>query len=155
MGDFEWGTPEVLGKLDFSGKRMLLVDDNALNRELLSGILAFTKAEIEEAENGQEAVERVRASLEGYYDIIFMDIRMPILDGYGASRAIRALDRADAKTIPIIAMTANVFAEDVIASKNAGMNEHLGKPIDFNMLGDILKKWLGSEVSDNTETDVF
>lgn len=155
MGYMEWGPPEVLGKLDFSGKRILLVDDNSLNRELLSGILAFTKVEIDEAENGQEAVERIKASSEGYYALILMDIRMPILDGYGAARAIRALDRVDAKTIPIIAMTANVFTEDIIAAKNAGMNEHLGKPIDFNKMGEIFKKWLGNEASDTTEADVF
>lgn len=135
----------TLIEADFSGRRILLVEDNELNREVLSKILATTGADIEEAENGKEAVERVSASPEGFYDIIFMDIRMPFMNGYEAADGIRALDREDTRKIPIIAMTANAFAEDVIAAKNAGMDEHIAKPIEFDKLEETLKKWLGKE----------
>ena len=87
-------------------------------------------AAVEVAENGQAAIERFAESVPGYYDIILMDIRMPVMDGITATKAIRAMDRRDASLIPIIAMTANAFDEDMRATKEAGMNDHLSKPIE-------------------------
>lgn len=127
---------------DFSGNRALVVDDNELNREIASEILSMIGLEIDIAENGQEAVERFSASQIGYYQMIFMDIQMPVMNGHDATRAIRALSREDAKSVPIVAMTANAFAEDVQASKAAGMNEHIAKPLDFKRLLEVLNQWL-------------
>ena len=97
---------------------------------------------MEVAENGKEAIEKVVQSKEHYYDMIFMDVRMPVLNGYEAVEIIRALVRDDAKTIPIIAMTADVFAEDVKRAKDVGMNEHIAKPIDIDRLYEIMKQYL-------------
>jgi len=127
---------------DFSGERVLLVDDIELNREVVCEILGMTGLEIDTAENGKEAVDKFSASEEGYYKMIFMDIQMPVMNGYEAVKNIRAMSRADAKTIPIIAMTADAFVEDVKASKKAGMNEHIAKPVDFDRLMEILNQWL-------------
>lgn len=128
----------------YAGKRALLVDDNELNREIAVEILKMAGMDVEQAENGKEAVDKFLASEEGYYDIIFMDIQMPVMNGYDATVAIRSMERADAVSVPIIAMTANAFMEDVEASKNAGMNEHLSKPIDIERLSSVLGKYLGS-----------
>ncbi len=132
-------------KADFSGKRILLVEDTEINRKILVKILRTTGAEVESAENGKIAIEYIKKMPAGYYDIIFMDISMPFMNGYDAARAIRKLEGKDRKRIPIIAMTGNIFEEDVIAVKNAGMDEHIAKPIDFKELGWILEKWLGQE----------
>ncbi len=129
-------------KKDFAGKRALLVEDNELNAEIAIEILGMTGIEIEHAENGERAVERVRQAEDGYYDIIFMDVQMPVMNGYEATRAIRALPGDYAKTVPIVAMTANAFAEDVLASKSAGMNEHVSKPLVLKQLFTTLNKWL-------------
>ena len=94
------------------------------------------------AETGQQAVERFKASPEGYYDLIFMDIQMPVMNGHDATRAIRALEREDARQVPIVAMSANVFAEDIQAAERAGMDGHLPKPIDLALLRDTLRRWL-------------
>ena len=94
------------------------------------------------AETGQQAVERFAASPESYYDLVFMDIRMPVMDGHDATRAIRALNRKDARQVPIVAMSANAFAEDIQAAENAGMDGHLPKPIDLTLLRDTLRRWL-------------
>lgn len=128
---------------DLSDKRVLLVEDNDLNREIALEILGLTGIQTEEAENGCEAVDKFKASPEGYYDLIFMDIQMPIMNGYEATSAIRALDRKDAATVPIVAMTANAFAEDIADAKASGMNEHLSKPIDFEKLSEVLNKYIG------------
>jgi len=128
---------------DYSGKRLLLVEDNEINREIAVEILGMTNIQIEEAHNGSEAVNKFSASEPGYYDIILMDVQMPVMNGYKATTAIRSLDRQDARTIPIIAMTANAFAEDIADSKSAGMDEHLAKPMDVAKLNEILKKYLG------------
>ena len=132
---------EELSESDYTGKRILLVEDNELNREIAGEILQMTGAEVETAENGKIAVEKVEASPKGSYDLIFMDIQMPVMNGYEATAAIRSLPGAKGK-LPIVAMTANAFAEDVQLAKNIGMNGHIAKPLDMNKLNDVLKNWL-------------
>lgn len=132
-----------LKNADFSGKRVLLAEDNELNTEIAVELLEMTGLAVECAENGQKAVDKFAASEQGYYDLVFMDIQMPIMNGTEAARAIRALDRRDARGVPIVAMTANAFNDDVQASMNAGMNEHISKPLDLKVLVRTLKKWLG------------
>ena len=100
--------------------------------------LEMTGLEVDWAKDGEEAVEKLSASPDGYYSLIFMDLQMPNKNGYEATKAIRSMDRSYAKQIPVIAMTANAFAEDVVNCKKAGMNEHLTKPIDVDMLAQIL-----------------
>ena len=132
---------EELSESDYTGKRILLVEDNELNREIAGEILQMTGAEVETAENGKIAVEKVEASPEGLYDLVFMDIQMPVMNGYEATAAIRSLPGEKGK-LPIVAMTANAFAEDVQLAKNTGMNGHIAKPLDMNKLNDVLKNWL-------------
>ena len=122
------------------GLRVLLAEDNELNREIASEMLETLGVIVTQAVDGQEAVERFEESTPGDFDAILMDMQMPRLDGCGAARAIRALDRADAKTVPIIAVTANAFSEDVAATAAAGMNAHVTKPIDYGQLEQLLKK---------------
>ena len=128
--------------LDFSGRRALLVEDNDLNREIAMEILETAGLAVEEAVDGKEAVQQVSQHGDGYYDIIFMDVRMPRMNGYDATCAIRAMEMSYCKTVPIVAMTADAFAEDVRAAKNAGMNEHVSKPLDFKHLGMVMRKLL-------------
>jgi CheY-like chemotaxis protein/two-component sensor histidine kinase len=116
---------------DFTGHRLLIVEDVEINREILLTLLEPTGIEMECAENGQQALEMVKAD-PGRYDIVFMDIQMPVMDGYEATRRIRALDDARARELPIIAISANTFREDVEKSIEAGMNAHIGKPIDMH-----------------------
>ena len=125
---------------DWTGKRILLVEDNMINREIAREVLSMTNAQIDTAENGQQAVEQFTAAEAGYYSLILMDIQMPVMDGYAATRAIRQGEGADGKTIPIFAMTANTFAEDIARAREAGMNGHLAKPIDFNALMQVLRQ---------------
>ena len=132
---------EKLSESDYTGKRILLVEDNELNREIAGEILQMTGTKVETAENGKVAVEKVEASPKGSYDLIFMDIQMPVMNGYEATAAIRSLPGAKGK-LPIVAMTANAFAEDVQLAKNTGMNGHIAKPLDMNKLNDVLKNWL-------------
>jgi len=115
---------------DFKGKRILLVEDNELNREIAEELIGVTGASVESAEDGVQAVEMFKESAEGYYDLILMDVQMPHMDGYEATRCIRALGRSDAQKVPIFAMTANAFAEDVQKSREAGMNAHISKPLN-------------------------
>ena len=128
---------------DFSGKRLLLVEDNELNMEIASELLCSAGFEVETAQNGQIAVEMVQNSAAGYYDVILMDIQMPVMDGYQASRKIRGLERKDLAEIPIIALTANVLDEDKKKALSNGMNAHIAKPLDikvmFEVLGNILQ----------------
>lgn len=116
------------------GLNILLVEDNELNMEIAEFIIQSEGAVVTKAWNGQEAVEIYKKSRAGEFDLILMDIMMPIMDGYEATRTIRSMDRKDASTIPIIAMTANAFTEDKMKSKEAGMNEHISKPIDLRQL---------------------
>jgi len=117
--------------LDFGNIHLLIVEDNEINLEIATTILSENGFSLETAVNGQEAVEIVTASKPGHFDLILMDVQMPVMDGYEATRAIRALDDPALANIPIIAMTANAFAEDIQAAKNAGMNAHIAKPIDI------------------------
>ncbi len=122
-----------------SGKRVLIVEDNELNIEIADAILTELGAETEMAENGQIAVDKFSASEVDYYDLILMDIRMPVMDGLTATRAIRTLERPDARTVPIVAMSANAFDEDMKTSIDSGMNGHLAKPIDIPKLIETFK----------------
>ena len=132
---------ESFAKTDYTSKRILLVEDNELNREIAAEILGMTGVAVDIAENGKIAVEKVVAAPEKWYDLIFMDIQMPIMNGYEATAAIRSLPGGRGK-VPIIAMTANAFAEDVQLAKNTGMNEHIAKPLELDKLNDVLKQWL-------------
>lgn len=119
---------------DFTGKRFLIAEDNVFNMEIAKELLEMTGAAVDEAYDGKEALERFSHSQPGTYDGILMDVQMPIMDGHAAARAIRASSHADAGTVPIIAMTANAFSEDVAAALHAGMNAHVAKPIDLDVL---------------------
>jgi CheY-like chemotaxis protein len=130
------------GTADFSGRRILLVEDIHINRVILMELLADTRLEADEAEDGLQAVNRFSLSENGYYDLIFMDVQMPNMDGYEATRQIRALPRDDAKTVPIIAMTANAYREDIDRALDAGMNGHLAKPIDIGEVIQALTRWM-------------
>ncbi len=124
------------------GKRVLLVEDNALNQEIAKYMLEEYGLEVTVAGDGQEAVNLFAGEEPETFQMIFMDIMMPVLDGYGAAKAIRGMKRADAQTIPIIAMTANAFAEDVKAAKDAGMDDHITKPLEPGVLNCVLQKYL-------------
>ena len=130
-------------EISFPGKRILVVEDNELNMEIICTILENYGIKTEQAVNGKEAVRRMEESVPGYYDMIFMDIMMPEMDGLEATRTIRNLDRKDCKKIPIYAMSANAFDEDVKRSLASGMNGHLSKPVDIQVLEKTLKKVLG------------
>ena len=123
-----------------AGRRVLIAEDMELNAEILTELLELEDVGADWAENGQLAVERFSGSPPGTYDAILMDIRMPVMDGLAAARAIRALDRPDAKTVPIVALTANAFEEDVQNSLQAGMNAHLAKPVDTEKLYELLRE---------------
>ena len=114
---------------DISGVRILLVEDNELNAEIAEFMLTENGAKVETVKNGLEAVQHFEACESGTYDVILMDVMMPVMDGLTATKTIRSLERQDAKTIPIIAMTANAFREDAKRCMEAGMNAHLSKPI--------------------------
>ena len=129
-------------KADLTGKRILLAEDMPINAEIMISILALRDIETEHAENGKIAVELFESHPEGYYDAILMDMRMPEMNGLEAASAIRAMDRADAKTIPIIALTANAFDEDVQHSLQAGLNAHLSKPVQPEVLYETLENML-------------
>jgi len=119
---------------DFTGARILIAEDNEINMEIASVLLESRGIVVDKAEDGQTAVDKFRASKAGEYQCILMDIMMPNLNGHEATKAIRALDRPDAKTVPIIAMTANAFSEDVKVALDSGMNAHVAKPIDVDVL---------------------
>lgn len=140
--EYETTQTVLAGKRDYSDKRVLLVEDNEINREIAREMLSESGIMIEEACDGEEAVQKVAEGQEGYYDLILMDIQMPKMDGYEASKRIRAMDRDDTREVPIIAMTANAFSEDVQAALQAGMNAHFAKPVDMNVLQQMLDEYL-------------
>ncbi len=134
--------PEEAAPISLEGKRVLIVEDLPENAEIVADLLELEGVETELAENGKVAVDMMERSEEGYYDAILMDLRMPVMDGLEATRRIRALNREDARTVPIIALTANAFDNDVKASLSAGMNAHLAKPTDAELLYDTLKEYI-------------
>ncbi|MBR1692511.1 MAG: amino acid permease [Lachnospiraceae bacterium] len=133
---------EAAEEIDFTGKRILLVDDNEINREVALSILDMYGFVLEEAADGNDAVEKVASSAPGYYDVVLMDIQMPVMNGYEATKAIRALDDPQRSGLPIIAMTANAFEEDKREAMASGMNGHIAKPIDIDLLLELLGKLL-------------
>lgn len=132
-------------KIQLAGRRVLLAEDNEINREIAEELIGAMGVAVDSVENGQEAVSRFAQTEPGYYDMILMDIQMPVMNGYEASHAIRQLSRKDAGTIPIIAMTANAFNEDVMQSRKAGMNEHLTKPLNFEEFEACMGRWLSNQ----------
>lgn len=139
-GENKAAEAEEAGSLQ--GLHFLAAEDNEINAEILSEILAIEGASCEIAENGKLAAERFANAKEGEFDAILMDVQMPVMNGYDATRAIRAMARKDAEEIPIIAMTANAFAEDEREALNAGMNVHLAKPIDVELLKQVIRQWV-------------
>lgn len=134
------GKAEIEAKTEASirGLHILLAEDNELNMEIAEFMLQNEGAVVKKTWNGQEAVEIFEKSRPDEFDVILMDIMMPVMNGYEAAKMIRSMDREDAKTIPIIAMTANAFTEDRIKAKEAGMDEHISKPIDMKLLVKII-----------------
>lgn len=124
------------------GKRILLAEDNEINREIVVGLLEMKGASVDAAEDGQRALEMFCASAPDDYDLILMDIQMPRLNGYEAAAAIRARDRADARRVPILALTADAFPEDALLARRYGMNEHISKPVAAEQLYQAVGRWL-------------
>lgn len=133
-GEPERGGQEAEKSWDFSGYRILLAEDNEINREIACELLSVTGATVDTAVDGQEALNKFAAAAVGCYDLILMDIQMPVMDGHEATRRIRALGRPDSATVPIFAMTANAFTDDVNKSLESGMNGHISKPLDVSVL---------------------
>lgn len=125
-----------------AGKMALLCEDNDLNAEIVTILLGEKGMKVERAADGQEGVAKFAGAMAGYYDVVLMDIRMPVLDGCGAAAKIRALPRPDAKTVPILAMTADAFESDMRRAREVGMNDYLTKPIDPQKLFRAIAKWL-------------
>ena len=136
---------EPAEEMDFSSKRLLLVDDMEINREIAAVQLRSKGFTLDFAKNGQEAVDLVTASLPGYYSAVLMDIQMPVMDGYEATKAIRQIPDEALSSIPIIAMTANAFSEDVKKTHDAGMNAHIAKPVDLNVVLEVLGEVMRGE----------
>ena len=134
------GTQDHGEEPDLNGRRVLLAEDVYVNSEIMIMVLSMRGIEAELAENGRIAVEMFEASAPGYYDAILMDMQMPEMDGLEATRTIRAMNRPDAAAIPIIALTANAFDEDVQRSMQAGLNAHLSKPVEPEDLYDTLRR---------------
>ena len=135
----------LIDSCDFAAKHILLAEDNEINLEIARTLLEETGAHVTDVPNGAEAVRVITESAEGYYDLIFMDIQMPVMDGYEAAKAIRNLERKDASAIPIVAMTANAFDEDVREALKSGMDAHLSKPIDIVTLKKTLHRFLSDD----------
>jgi CheY-like chemotaxis protein len=131
---------ESIRKAELEGRRVILAEDIEVNAQIMMKVLSMRKIEADHAVNGKEAVELYKNKPEGYYDAILMDMRMPEMDGLTATRNIRALGRADSASIPIIALTANAFDEDVQLSLQAGLNAHLSKPVEPAVLFETLEK---------------
>ena len=139
-GEEKRSAEEAGDTASLAGRRVLIVEDLPENAEIVADLLELEEMETERAENGRTALDMFSASQPGHYDAILMDLRMPVMDGLEAARHIRALDRADAGRIPIIALTANAFESDVRASLEAGMNAHLAKPVDAEKLYETLRR---------------
>jgi signal transduction histidine kinase/ActR/RegA family two-component response regulator len=139
--------PRSAADYDFAGRRVLVCDDNFSNRLILSKLLANRHCTVEEAADGREAVELFKGSPEGALDLIVMDVRMPVMDGLAAARAIRALPREDAARVPIIALSANAYQSDVRLSREAGMDRHLAKPIDTLAFFKVMEELMGEKKS--------
>ena len=135
----------------FRGETLLLAEDDGLNAEVLENLLGYINLRVVHAENGKVAVDLFERSAPGEYAAILMDIQMPIMDGLDAARTIRALPREDAASIPIFALSASVFAEDVERSLCSGMNGHLGKPVDIDQICSMLQTWLYPQQTDTQE----
>lgn len=140
--DRQTGAGKVWTQVDYSGKRLLLVEDNEMNREIAQVILEEAGFQIETAPDGTDAVAMVEASEEGYYDAVLMDVQMPVMNGYEATKAIRAMQRRDTKNLPIIAMTANAMEEDKETALKSGMNAHIAKPLNVELLMSVLHQFL-------------
>ncbi len=138
-----------ISEKSITGLHILLAEDNELNMEIAEFMLQNEGAEVTKAWNGQETVERFRKSKPGEFDVILMDIMMPTMNGYEAAKLIRSLDRADARVIPIIAMTANAFTEDRMRAKEAGMDEHISKPVDVKLLVKVIHKLVENSQKEN------
>lgn len=132
-------------EFDFHGRHILLVEDNDLNREIATELIGAAGASVETAKDGKEAVEMFKASAPGYYDLILMDVQMPVMNGYEATKSIREMEREDANTVPIFAMTANAFAEDEEKSRRAGMDVHITKPLDIKVLYTMMNQYLSKQ----------
>ena len=130
---------------DLKGRKVLLAEDMVVNAEIMVMVLSMREMDVDVAENGRIALEKFEASPEGYYDAILMDMRMPEMDGLEATQRIRGLDRQDAAVIPIIALTANAFDEDVQRSMQAGLNAHLSKPVEPDILFETLESLITSD----------
>ena len=126
----------------FSGKKLLLVDDNEINREIANAILEDVGFVVVEAENGKEAVDKIKHARPGEFTAVLMDVQMPVMNGYEAARAIRLLPDSELADIPILAMTANAFEEDKKLTFENGMNGHIAKPVDVDALFAILKQYV-------------
>ena len=137
----ETNVSKMENDLELKGKHILLAEDNELNWEVARELLSELELELDWAENGRICLEKFEKSSAGYYDAILMDVRMPVMDGYETTRAIRGLGRKDTD-IPIIAMTADAFSEDIQRCLEYGMNDHLAKPIDIQTVVRKLKKYL-------------
>ena len=127
--------------LDWSGKRILLAEDNELNWEVANALLGEFGFSLDWAENGQVCVDKFKESSLGYYDLVLMDIRMPVMNGYEAARTLRSLNRSDS-TVPIIAMTADAFSEDIRQCLESGMNAHIAKPLDIKNVLRVIQKFM-------------
>ena len=123
-----------------AGMRVLLVEDNEINCEIIEYILEEAGAEVVTANDGKAAVDAFNASAPGTFDCILMDLMMPVMSGYEAARVIRGMNRTDAKSVPIIALSANAFEEDIALAKDAGMNEHLAKPVDIRKMLQVMSR---------------
>ncbi|MBO5055689.1 MAG: response regulator [Lachnospiraceae bacterium] len=133
---------DKLGQADYSGKRVLLVEDNDLNLEIAETLLEFIGIAVETARDGQQAVDILSEKPENYFDLVFMDIQMPNKNGYEAAKEIRASAREDLKIIPIVAMSADAFSDDIQRALSVGMNDHVAKPIELSKLSAAIEKWI-------------
>ena len=128
-------------KVDLKGKKVLVVEDNEVNAEIMGELLKITGMEVEYARDGLIAVEKLEEAEDGYFDLIFMDVEMPRMNGYEATKNIRSMSREYAKNVPIIAVTGNAFSEDIKRALEAGMNAHITKPVEYNKLYEVLAEY--------------